>query len=157
MKEIAARYGVAILRADVKDLTFPGDLQQIMNRVLAAERMSEAQLVEARTKAEVEGIEAPDPCRRGSAWLLRPVLKGSAWPPRPKRRRSALRPSPKSATCSEREQSAQAFSDHPALLRLLELEALRDLAKTANARIYVNFDNPNKPEPNSNRSERLET
>src|SRR5262245_19524923 len=51
VKEAAANYGVAILRADVKNLVFPGNLQEIMNRVLAAERMSQAQLVEARTKA----------------------------------------------------------------------------------------------------------
>src|SRR5438874_3952316 len=44
--EAATNYGVSILRADVKDLVFPGNLQEIMNRVLAAERMSEAQLVE---------------------------------------------------------------------------------------------------------------
>ena len=49
--EAASGYGVAIQRADVKDLIFPGNLQEIMNRVLAAERMSEAQLVEARTKS----------------------------------------------------------------------------------------------------------
>jgi regulator of protease activity HflC (stomatin/prohibitin superfamily) len=35
----------------VKDLIFPGNLQEIMNRVLTAERLSQAQLVEARTKA----------------------------------------------------------------------------------------------------------
>src|SRR6202022_4010865 len=58
VKEAAASYGVAIARADVKDLVFPGNLQEIMNRVLAAERMSQAQLVEARTKAEVQKIEA---------------------------------------------------------------------------------------------------
>src|SRR5262245_45260396 len=58
VKEIAGRYGVAILRADVKDLIFPGNLQEIMNRVLAAERMSQAQLVEARTKADVQRIDA---------------------------------------------------------------------------------------------------
>src|SRR3954462_15927426 len=43
VKGSAASYGVAILRADVKDLVFPGNLQEIMNKVLAAERMSEAQ------------------------------------------------------------------------------------------------------------------
>src|SRR5438067_5409120 len=58
VKDAAATYGVTILRADVKDLVFPGNLQEIMNRVLAAERMSEAQLVEARTKAEVQRIDA---------------------------------------------------------------------------------------------------
>jgi regulator of protease activity HflC (stomatin/prohibitin superfamily) len=35
---VAGEYGVAIRRADVKDLIFPGNLQEIMNRVLAAKR-----------------------------------------------------------------------------------------------------------------------
>src|SRR6478736_2278877 len=56
VKETATGYGVAIARADVKDLTFPGNLQEIMNKVLAAERTSQAQLVEARTRAEVQRI-----------------------------------------------------------------------------------------------------
>ena len=55
---IAAGYGVGILRADVKDIVFPGNLQDIMNRVLAAQRLAEAQLVEARTQAEREALEA---------------------------------------------------------------------------------------------------
>src|SRR4029453_9245509 len=55
---VASGYGVAILRADVKDIVFPGNLQDIMNRVLAAQRLAEAQLVEARTKAEREALEA---------------------------------------------------------------------------------------------------
>lgn len=58
VKGTAATYGVNILRADVKDIIFPGNLQEVMNRVLAAEQMSQAQLVEARTKAEVQRIEA---------------------------------------------------------------------------------------------------
>ena len=67
--ESANGYGVAIRRADVKDLIFPGNLQEIMNRVLAAERHSQAQLVEARTRAEVEQIEAQsraETTRRGT-------------------------------------------------------------------------------------------
>jgi regulator of protease activity HflC (stomatin/prohibitin superfamily) len=58
VKEAAAGYGVAILRSDVKDLVFPGNLQDVMNRVLAAQRLSEAQLVEARTAAEAARIRA---------------------------------------------------------------------------------------------------
>src|SRR5215470_5572039 len=58
VKGAASSYGVTILRADVKDLVFPGNLQEIMNRVLATERLSQAQLVEARTKGEVQRIEA---------------------------------------------------------------------------------------------------
>lgn len=37
VKNTAASYGVIIQRADVKDLVFPGNLQEIMNKVLAAE------------------------------------------------------------------------------------------------------------------------
>src|SRR4029450_7025654 len=55
---IATGYAVGILRADVKDIVFPGNLQDIMNRVLTAQRLAEAQLVEARTKAEVQRIDA---------------------------------------------------------------------------------------------------
>src|SRR5215475_5062535 len=58
LQSVAAGYGVEIVRADVKDIFFPGNLQDIMNRVLAAERLSEAQLVEARTQAEKQTLEA---------------------------------------------------------------------------------------------------
>lgn len=40
----------------------------------------------------------------------------------------------------EREAAAKAYSSHPALLRLQELETLRELARTATARIYIGFD-----------------
>ncbi len=61
VKEAAAGYGVTILRADVKDLIFPGNVQEVMNRVLMAERNSEAQLVEARdiyvdTQSQINGV-----------------------------------------------------------------------------------------------------
>ena len=58
VQEAAAGYGVAILRSDVEDLVLPGNLQDVVNRVLAAQRLSEAQLVEARTAAERRRIEA---------------------------------------------------------------------------------------------------
>lgn len=40
----------------------------------------------------------------------------------------------------EREAAAKAYTTHPALLRLQELETLRELARTATARIYIGFD-----------------
>ena len=43
-------------------------------------------------------------------------------------------------TLREREAAAKAYSSHPALLRLQELETLRELARTATARIYIGFD-----------------
>jgi hypothetical protein len=38
-----------------------------------------------------------------------------------------------------RRRLAAAYDDHPALLRLEELAALKELAKNANARLYVDF------------------
>ena len=39
----------------------------------------------------------------------------------------------------ERASTAQAYAKHPALLRMLELETLRELGKNGNARIYIGF------------------
>lgn len=139
VKEAAADYGVEILRAAVKDLIFPGNLQEIMNRVLAAERMSQAQLVEARTKAEVQHMdaEARTAVRRLEAAAQTEAQRLSAESEAEVQR---IKTEADIRAVQAREQSAQAYSEHPALLRLLELEALRDLAKTANARIYINFN-----------------
>lgn len=139
VKEAASSYGVTILRADVKDLVFPGNLQEIMNRVLAAERMSQAQLVEARTKAEVQQIEAQaraesqrlEAKAKSEAARLAAELEAETHHIKTEAEVSALR---------EREQAAKAYTVHPALLRLQELETLRELARTANARIYIGFD-----------------
>ena len=58
VKKSAGGYGVAILRADVKDLGFPGNLQEIMSRVLALERNSQVQPVDAYTRAEMQRLDA---------------------------------------------------------------------------------------------------
>ena len=128
VKESAAAYGVAIYRADVKDLIFPGNLQEIMKRVLAAERLSQAQLVEARTKAEAQRLAA-----EADAEVQRLSAQAEAETIRVKTEADiqALR---------ERETAAAAYSAHPALLRLRELDTLRELARTASARIYIGFD-----------------
>ncbi|NJK82086.1 MAG: slipin family protein [Chloroflexaceae bacterium] len=139
VKEIATGYGVAILRADVKDLIFPGNLQDIMNRVLAAERMSQAQLVEARTKAETRRIEA-----EAQATIKRAEATAEAEAQRLAAETEAevqrIKTEADIQALREREQTARAYSEHPALLRLIELEALGELSRIANARIYINFD-----------------
>jgi regulator of protease activity HflC (stomatin/prohibitin superfamily) len=81
---VASGYGVEILRADVKDIVFPGNLQDIMNRVLAAQRLAEAQLVEARTKSEREALEAQS---RAEAERVAAQARGDATPARGGRRR----------------------------------------------------------------------
>src|SRR5215813_1215351 len=138
VKEAAANYGVAILRADVKDLVFPGNLQEIMNRVLAAERMSQAQLVEARTKAETHRIEA-----QAKAEIRKTEADSQAEAQRLAAKAEAdaqtIKTQAEIAALRLTEQAAQAYSSHPALLRLRELDALKELGRSANARIYVGF------------------
>lgn len=139
VKEIAAVYGVLILRADVKDLVFPGNLQEIMNKVLAAERMSQAQLVEARTKAQTQQIDA-----EARAEISRVQAEADAKALRLRAEAEAesekVRVGAEIAALKQTEQVAQSYSTHPALLRLKELEALKELAQLANARIYIGFE-----------------
>jgi regulator of protease activity HflC (stomatin/prohibitin superfamily) len=141
----AATYGVAILRADVKDLIFPGNLQDIMNRVLATERLSQAQLVEARTKAETQRIEAAAKAEarrvEAAADVERQRLVAEA-----DAEAERIRTAAEVEAVRQREQVAQIFSGNPALLRLRELETLRELAQTANARIYIGFAKHVRPE-----------
>ncbi|HEY0765464.1 MAG TPA: slipin family protein [Pyrinomonadaceae bacterium] len=139
VKETASTYGVAIVRADVKDLIFPGNLQEIMNRVLAAERMSQVQLVEARTKAETQKLEAQSRLEterleaEANAASQRLSAETQAESQRIQTEADIL-------ALRERAQAAEAYTSHPALLRLRELDTLRELARTANARIYIGFD-----------------
>ncbi|HZU34965.1 MAG TPA: SPFH domain-containing protein [Gemmataceae bacterium] len=138
VKETATSYGVAIARADVKDLVFPGNLQEIMNRVLAAERMSQAQLVEARTKAEVQKIEAQT---KMDAQRLQAQTEAEAalFKARSAAEATQLAVQAEMRALEQRQQMAGAYSAHPALLRLEELSTLRDLARNANARLYLDF------------------
>jgi regulator of protease activity HflC (stomatin/prohibitin superfamily) len=139
VKEAAAGYGVAIARADVKDLVFPGNLQEIMNRVLAAERMSQAQLVEARTKAEVQKIDA-----QSKAESQRLAAAADAEGERLKAQAAAeglkLKVQAEMQALDDRSKMAAAFAKHPELLRLEELATLRELGANANARLYLNLD-----------------
>ncbi|QDU19582.1 slipin family protein [Urbifossiella limnaea] len=134
----AAGYGVAIGRADVKDLVFPGNLQDIMNKVLAAERTSEAQLVEARTRAEVQRIDAQT---KADAGRIQATADAEAVRTRAEADAAATRTRVEAerAALEERSKAAAAFTTHPALLRLEELTALKELGKNANARIYLDF------------------
>jgi regulator of protease activity HflC (stomatin/prohibitin superfamily) len=139
VKESAASYGVGIIRADVKDLIFPGNLQEIMNRVLTTERLSEAQLVEARTKAEVQKIEtaaAVEADRERAEQKVQAARRVAETEAEIERIRTAAQV----AALEAKQQSAAAYTSHPALLRLEELEALRELGRSANARIYIDFD-----------------
>ena len=154
--KVAGTYGVTIGRAEVKDLIFPGNLQEIMNKVLAAERTSQAQLVEARTRADVQRIaalaeaEARRVQAEANAGSVRSAAEAEAEATR-------IRVGADVAALQAREAAAGAYGRHPALLRLTELEALTNLAGSANARIYIGFDkhapSPQPPAPEPARSE----
>lgn len=139
VKGSAAGYGVTIQRADVKDLVFPGNLQEIMNKVLAAERMSQVQLVEARTKADVAKIESQS---KADAQKLDAEARAHAERLAAQSRAEVQRLQGEAdiKQLQERERNGTAYTRHPALLRQLELETLAALAKNANARIYIGFD-----------------
>jgi regulator of protease activity HflC (stomatin/prohibitin superfamily) len=145
VKESATGYGVAIARADVKDLVFPGNLQEIMNRVLAAERMSQVQLVEARSKVETQKLDAQARAEnaRIEAEARSLVERISA---ESQAHIERIKTEAEMEGLRSREKTAAAYTAHPALLRLEELRALRDLSQLANARIYIGFEKHSKAE-----------
>lgn len=139
VKEAATGYGVAIRRADVKDLLFPGNLQEIMNRVLAAERNSQAQLVEARTNAEVDQIKAES---RAESAKREAEAEAEANRLRQQSEAEAARLRAETENCvyEEKQKAGDILASNPSLLRLEELQTLRELARNGNARIYIGFD-----------------
>jgi regulator of protease activity HflC (stomatin/prohibitin superfamily) len=144
VQTVAEGYGVEILRADVKDIVFPGNLQDIMNRVLAAERLSEAQLVEARTKAETGALEARSrtESERVSAATRAEAVRLTAEADADAQR---IRTAAEVDALRAQAEAAEAYARHPALLRLRELEALSALGQNGQARIYVGFDKHASP------------
>ena len=135
---------MAILRADVKDLVFPGNLQEIMNRVLAAERMSQAQLVEARTRAQTQQIEAQAQAetRRTQAEMEAAATRIRA---QAEAEAAQVRAASEANAVRVAADTARIYEEHPALVRLKELEALQNLATNAQARIYIGFDKHKDP------------
>jgi len=145
---VASGYGVAILRADVKDIVFPGNLQDIMNRVLAAQRLAEAQLVEARTKAEREALEAGSraDAERVAAQARRESRRLAA---EADAEATRIRAEADVDALNRLAAAASAYAEHPALLRVRELETLGALGANAEARLYIGFDKHSDRLPSS--------
>lgn len=139
VKEAASGYGVAILRADVKDLVFPGNLQEIMNKVLTAERLSEAKLVETRTELEKRKLEAAN---EAEVQALRAEADAKVSRARAEAAAEAERIAAEgaSAAMAARETLAKFYQQNPAMLRLKELEAMAELGRNASARLFIGFD-----------------
>lgn len=142
VRATATVYGVAILRADVKDLVFPGNLREIMNQVLETERRAEAEIIRAKKDAESAHIKA-DAARdqamlqmdadierarrqadveRARAKLdLELALEKAHHDAHVERERAELR------LALELDQAA-ALRDNPELFKLRELQTLTDMA-----------------------------
>ena len=139
VQDSAAGYGVSIGRAAVKDLIFPGNLQEIMNRVLAAERNSEAQLVDARTRAEVERIQAETQAMvqqkkaevEAESMKLQLIAEAEAEKAKAQLEAEAFQ---------QRQQTGQILNENPSLLRLEEFKTLIEMGRNGNARIYLGLD-----------------
>jgi regulator of protease activity HflC (stomatin/prohibitin superfamily) len=101
--------------------------------------MAEAQLVEARTKAQTQQIEAA-----GKAEIQRLENQAYATAQRASAESAAevhrIKTEAEIQALKQTEEAASAYTNNPALLRLRELETLRELARNANARIYIGFD-----------------
>lgn len=117
----ASSYGVEILRADVKDLVFPGNLREIMNQVLETERRAEAKLIEARKDAEAKQVKSQAEhqamLQQLEAERIQVRISAEA---EQERARIHLQ--------TEIEQ-ARVLTEHPILLRLRQIEALQEMAK----------------------------
>lgn len=131
VREAAAGYGVEVLRADVKDLVFPGNLRTIMNQVLETERRAEARLVEAKREAEAELIRAQ--AEQDQARIAQTTADDAA------RAQAQLEADINQLTLQADVATAQALAANPGLLRLRELQALQAMA-AAGARFTIGLD-----------------
>lgn len=116
-----AGYGVEIRRADVKDLVFPGNLREIMNKAIEAEREGEALLIAAAKTAEVKKLDAATRAE---------TAKVDA--------EAAARAAEVRLAAAEKE--AALLAANPQLVRIRELEVLREIGQRGGNQFYVGVD-----------------
>jgi len=95
--------------------------------------------VEARTRAQTQQIEAET---RAKTHRLEAESQGQATRMAAEAEAEAQRIKSVAdlQALQSHEQTAESLAAHPILLRLRELETLRELAQVASARIYIGFD-----------------
>lgn len=155
VKTSASGYGVEILRADVKDLVFPGNLREIMNQVLETERKAEAEIIRAKKDAEAARIKA-ESSLTANRLQLECEMEQARMKADVERQRArltlelALEKAQQDAVLDRKRaelklaldlEQAAALRDNPDLLKLRELEALSDMAQ-AGARFAVGLKAP---------------
>lgn len=128
VKEAAEGYGVQIIRADVKDLVFPGNLREIMNQVLETERRAEAKIIEAKNEAEAGRIQQQ---AKIEAELARINAEAEVIRLRAEAELTKMR-----HELDAKKLEAQALREQPELLKVLQLEMVRTLAQ-GGAKVYI--------------------
>lgn len=138
VKDAATVYGVEIVRADVKDLVFPGNLRAIMNQVLETERRAEAKLIQARKDIEARELEAKarhvGMLQELEAERERLTLELD----RERERKAAALERARLQLAAEVDE-AKAVSAHPELLELRKLQVLEAMA-VKGARFVIGLD-----------------
>ncbi len=134
VKGAAASYGVEIIRADVKDLVFPGNLREIMNQVLETERRAEAKLIQARKEAEAEQIHQ---AAEKEAALYKMQVEKEKILLTAEAEKERLKLQLESAL-----NEAKALRENPELLKLKKFETFKEMAK-AGAKFVVGLE-PNQ-------------
>jgi regulator of protease activity HflC (stomatin/prohibitin superfamily) len=131
VREAALGYGVEIARADVKDLVFPGNLRDIMNQVLETERRAQADLVLARKDADVMRIKS-----EAESATVRQKLEAE------KERVQLMADAEFERARLKRDleiADAKAVSANPQLLRLRELQTLKEIAQSG-AKVFIGLE-----------------
>ena len=118
----AKGYGVEILRAEVKDLLFPGNLREIMNRVLETERRAEALLIEARKDAEALAIKTKADTAAAQEIIAVERQKTIA--------RAESQQQARRLRLEAELEEARAIQQTPELLQLRELHTLSEMAQS---------------------------
>jgi len=117
----AKQFGVTVLRADVKDIIFPGQLRELMNRVIETERQAEANLIAAKSRAEIAALDAQSRAQVASVEA-----------------KTALENQQKKLELDQA--FAVLIEKNPSLVRVKELEAFKDMGKAAQTHFYVGVD-----------------
>lgn len=127
----ASSYGVEVIRADVKDLVFPGNLREIMNKVIETERKAEAKIIEARNEAAATKIqdEARNAAEIARIQTEKEMIRVKA--------DSELEKFRKELEMKTAE--ANALRDNPELLKLMQIQMIQGLA-AAGAKIVIGLD-----------------
>lgn len=127
VKDAAQSYGVEILRADIKDLVFPGNLRAIMNQVLETDRRAEAKLLAAKKEIEAERLKA-DAAEATQRRELEAARERLHLELAQQRERCEAELERKKVALKADIEEAIALKSHPELLKLRELETLETMS-----------------------------